>query len=190
MRLACLFLPHLPVQVEIADNPTLAERPLVIGGKPWDPGVVLDCCPQAADSGVLPNMPLAQAETLCPHATFLPARDEAYREVHDLLITAAKQTCPLVETEQLGFLYAEISGLERLLGSETKLAQRLLDQSQRLTELVLQTGTGANKFTALQAARAARPGGWCVVPAGDERAFLAPLLLPALELARETLRRL
>ena len=79
MKVACLLAPHLPVQVERQQDPALAEGPLVVGGRPWDEGAVLDGCPQAAAAGVTPGMRLSRAEALCPAACFVPAREEAYR---------------------------------------------------------------------------------------------------------------
>ena len=113
MRVGCLLDPHLPVQVERQYDPSLAEMVLVVGGRPWDPGAVLDCCPQAAEAGVGPGMRLAQAEALCPAARFVPAREEVYRATHDALAAAAGLITPAVETAGLGLLYAEVSGVER-----------------------------------------------------------------------------
>jgi len=117
MRVACLLAPHLPVQVhrepsravERQHNPSLAESPLVVGGRPWDDGAVLDCCPQAAAAGIEPGMRLSRAEALCPSARFVPACEELYRAAHDALVTAAGRFTPTVETAGLGLLYAEVS---------------------------------------------------------------------------------
>jgi hypothetical protein len=73
MKFICLLAPHLPVQVERRRDPSLDGQPLVVGGRPWDPGAVLDCCPEAAAAGVRPGMRLSRAEALCPSARFLPA---------------------------------------------------------------------------------------------------------------------
>jgi nucleotidyltransferase/DNA polymerase involved in DNA repair len=70
-------------------------------------------------------MHLAQAETLCPTARFLPSREEAYRIAHQALVAAAGRFTPMVETAGLGFVYAQVSGLERIAGSDTELARRL-----------------------------------------------------------------
>jgi hypothetical protein len=74
MKVACLLAPHLPVQVERQQDPSLAEGPLVVGGRPWDEGAVLDGCPQAEAAGVSPGMRVSRAEALCPAARFVPAR--------------------------------------------------------------------------------------------------------------------
>ncbi len=198
MRVACLLALHLPVQVERQHNQSLARCPLVVGGRPWDAGAVLDCCPQAAAAGVSPGMRLSQAERLCPAACFVPAREEAYHAVHDALAAAAGRFTPTVETAGLGLLYADVSGLgrsfgsaqDRRFGSDTRLAHQLALEAGQISRLDVRVGLGSGKFVAEQAVRAARPGSGCVVPPGEERAFLSPLPLSALPAGPEMQRRL
>jgi len=198
MKVACLLAPHLPVQVERQHEPSLAHVPLVVGGRPWDPGAVLDCCPLAEAAGVSPGLRLSQAEALCPAARFVPAREELYRAVHEALLAAAGLFTPTVETAGLGFLYAEVSGLERSFDpaqdkrfdSDTPLARCMAWEAERTSGQDVRVGVGSSKFVAEQAARAARPGSGCAVPGGQERAFLSPLHLSALPADPEMHRRL
>jgi len=198
MKVACLLALHLPVQVERQHNPSLAGCPLVVGGRPWDAGAVLDCCPQAEAAGVSPGMRLSQAETLCPTARFVPAQEEVYRAAHDALAAVASRFTPAVETAGLGLLYAEVSGLERSFslvqdkrfGPDTRLAHQMAREAGEASGLDVRVGVGSGKFAAEQAARAARPGSGCVVPPGEERAFLSPLPLSALPADPEMQRRL
>jgi DNA polymerase-4 len=190
MIVACLLVQHLPVQVERGADSTLSRQPLVIGGRPWDPGAVLDCCPQAVAAGVRPGMRLAQAETLCPSARFIPSREHVYREAHDILIATAQHFAPVVETAGLGLIYVEVTGLRRLFGPETELAHKLAAEATRDARLPVQVGLAGTKFGAEQAAAAARPGGGCVVSSGDERSFLSPLPLSVLPIDLEIARRL
>ena len=190
MKVACLLAPHLPVQVERQHEPSLAHVPLVVGGRPWDLGAVLDCCPLAEAAGVSPGLRLSQAEALCPAARFVPAREELYRAAHEALLGAAGLFTPTVETAGLGFLYAEVSGLERRFDSDAHLARHMAWEAERMSGLDVRVGVGSSKFVAEQAARAARPGSGCAVPGGQERAFLSPLHLSALPADPEMHRRL
>ncbi len=190
MRIVCILTPYLPVQVEWQHDPSLTQAALVVGGRPWDEGAVFDCCPQAAVAGVTSGMRLAQAEKLCPTARFVPARDELYQAAHDALFAAARYFTPTVETAGLGFLYAEVSGLERRFGPETRLTRELLKEAIQTTGLDVRVGVGSGKFVARQAARAAMPRDVCVVPPGEERRFLSPLPLSVLPTDHEMARRL
>jgi protein ImuB len=61
-------------------------------------------------------------------------------------------------------------------------------EAGRTSGLDVRVGVGSGKFVAEQAARAARPGCGCVVPPGEEQAFLSPLPLSALSADGSTAR--
>ena len=208
MRIACILAPHLPVQVERNRDPGLTGRPIIVGGQPWDPGVVLDCCPAGEADGVRPGIRLARAEVLCPTARFLPADEPAYRAAHQALEAAIRQLTDRIETAGLGLFFADVTGLERTHGSDSHLARRLAlevggapGHFPPLTSVAkpdVRVGMASDRFTAEQAARAARPSTgsgeasdrWCLVPPGEERSFLSSLPLPTLPIDPEPLRRL
>lgn len=185
MRVACLLILRLPVQVEKRRDPILAEAPLVIGGRRWDAGAVLDCCTRAAAVGVEPGMRLSQAETLCPDARFVPADEEAYSAIHDTLVDAARRFTPIVETKRLGLVLAEVSGLKRRFDDEADLAHRLVQETSDSSGLDVCLGLSGTRFVAEQAAHAAQSGGACVVPPDEEQAFLSPLDISVLPLDPE-----
>ncbi len=190
MRIACLLAPHLPVQVERKRDPALDGRPVIVGGRPWDPGAVLDRCPAAEAAGVRVGMRLARAEALCPAAAFLPADEPAYHAAHRALETALRRFTDRVETAGPGLLFADVTGLERPFGSVARLARHLVKEAEQTSGLDVRLGLADHRFTAEQAARAANPGRWCWVPPDQERAFLSPLPLSTLLADPEVLRRL
>ena len=180
MRVACLLAPHLPVQVERQNNLALTDAPLVIGGRPWDAGVVLDCCLQATAAGISAGMRISQAEKRCPTAQFVPAREELIHTAHDSLVEAIRLFTPTLETVSPGLLYAEVSGLGQRFGPDIRLAHQIAQEAGKLSGLNVRAGVGNSKFVAEQAAHATRPGTGCAVPPGEERAFLSPLPITAL----------
>jgi len=190
MWVACLLIPHLPVHVERQRDPSLANTPLIVGGRRWDEGAVLDCCPQAVNAGVEPGIRLSQAEALCPDARFLPADEETYEAVHRALIDSARRLTPAVETDELGLVYADISGLKRRLDDDADRARRLIEETISIPVLEVQIGLGSGKFVAQQAARSADPGETCIVSPDEEQAFLSPLDISVLPLDPEMERRL
>jgi len=190
MWITCLLIPHLPVRVEQSRDPALVQAPLVIGGRRWDKGAVLDCSPQAEAAGVEPGMRLSKAEALCPQAHFLPADQEAYDTLHRALVETIKPLTPTVETEDLGLVYADVSGLRGRFKKGADAAQRLLEETVGVALPGTQIGLSSGKFVAQQAARAAQPGEPCIVPPGEERAFLSPLDISILPLDLEMDRRL
>ncbi len=71
MRLLYLDWPHLPLQLALERAPE-GDEVVVLGGRPWDPGDVLDRSPAAGALGVRRGQPLGTAHSLVPEATFLP----------------------------------------------------------------------------------------------------------------------
>lgn len=140
--------------------------------------------------GVRPAMRLSQAEALCPAALFLPADEPACLAAHRALEESLRHFTDRVETAGPGLLFADVAGLERPFGSDARLARQLAKEAERATGLEVRVGLAGNRFSAEQAACAAGPGGWYVVPPGQEQAFLSPLPLSTLPADAETLRRL
>ncbi|HMC79817.1 MAG TPA: DNA polymerase IV, partial [Acidimicrobiia bacterium] len=66
--------------VETLADPTLAGRPVIVGGS-GSRGVVASCSYEARAYGVRSAMPSVQASRLCPTAVFLSARFDAYAAV-------------------------------------------------------------------------------------------------------------
>ncbi len=190
MRVACLLIPHLPVQVEQRRDPTLIDAPLVVGGRRWDAGAVLDCCARAAAAGVEPGMRLSQAEALCPEARFVPADEEAYDAVHRTLVDSVKRFTPVVETVDAGLVLVEVSSLKRRFEDDADLAHQVVKEMIGSSGLDVRVGLGSTRFVAEQAARAAQPREACAVPPGEERTFLSPLDISTLPLHAEMERRL
>jgi DNA polymerase-4 len=135
-------------------------------------------------------MRLAMAEKVCPAARFVPAQEDRYRAVHEVLVSAADSFTPIVEADGLGLLYADVSGLGRRFASDADLGREMAAEASRVSGLGVRVGVAGARFVALQAAHAAQPGGGCVVPAGEERAFLSPLPLSVLSADPEMQRRL
>jgi len=188
VKIACILVPYFPCQVERLDDASLAGKPLVIGGQPWEKGTVYCCSPEASGDGVHPDMPLRQAEQLCPQAMFLPINEERYQEVHRQLLKALAPFSPVVETVELGQVCLEASGLKRLYGPDERLACSIRDVIKRETNLLSQVGVASNRFVAEVAANLATYSKPQVIPRGEEQAFLAPLPIDFLPASEQTKR--
>src|SRR3569832_1709941 len=98
--------------VEKRDDPSLADKPLIIGG--GKRGVVSTACYIARTFGVHSAMPMFQARKLCPHAIVLPPDMSKYlsvgREVRKLMFDLTPQVEPLSIDEA----FMDLTGTERL----------------------------------------------------------------------------
>ena len=195
MRLLYLDWPHLPTRLALGRDPEPAEA-VVLGGRPWDPGVVLDRSPAAGALGVRRGQPLGTAHSLVPEALFLPLDPAGLADPFEAALEALTALAPAVEGEvdpadpRFGRVLLGIEGLERLWGDEAALVRRALAITTPLLPGEPRVGIGNTRFGAGVAARI----GAGAVPAGgrrEEAAFLAPLpltLVPAEPGVHERLR--
>jgi len=197
MRLLHLAWPNLSLRLELArlGLPWTPTAPLVLGGRPWDPGSVLDRSPAAARFGVRPGQPLGVAHRLVPEATFLEADPGAYATAFEAVLEALAAFTPAIvgETDPtapaFGRALLGIEGLDRLWGDEATLTARARAAVAALLPAAARAGIGNTRFGAGVAASMAREATALVTiragGASEEAAFLAPLpirLLPAPEL--------
>jgi protein ImuB len=91
-------------------------------------GVVAACCETAIDMGIRPQMPVAEAKSLVPDVRITKYDPEADRQALLQLAAACEEFSPCVAIEEGDApecLLMDISNLEHLWGSETKLAAQV-----------------------------------------------------------------
>lgn len=185
MKVACVRVPHLPVQVERLHRSELRDHPLIIVRGMAEYPTVFDCSEDA--HGVRPGMPLAEAISHCPQATLLEPDHPLYATHFDALLEALDQVGPLVEPNPPEAAYVGLDGLERLYGGEANLLRKLLEAVP--SGLVGQVGVAAAKFPATLASLAAAPGRSMRIPK-DARAFLSRFPVDVLPTNWQTIDRL
>src|SRR5215813_14524046 len=77
-RLCCLDLDTFFVSVERLLNPSLVGKPVVVGGRPGQRGVVTAASYEVRAFGVRSGMSLTKAFELAPKAIYLPTRHNLY----------------------------------------------------------------------------------------------------------------
>jgi DNA polymerase-4 len=82
--------------VEVLDDPTLAGRPVIVGGS-GGRGVVAACTYEARMYGVHSAMPSSVARRLCPQAVFVHGRHHRYSEESAKLHAILETVTPLVK---------------------------------------------------------------------------------------------
>ena len=188
MRLLHLHRPHLPLALARARVSDLSlsfpPGPLILGGRPWDPGPVIDASPDARVLGVRRGMPLGSAHRLVPEATFIDPDPDADRAtVETAFETLAAFSPGIAGTADpldaaFGLFEVQTDGLETLWGTEPILIGRLTEALGRVLggdgPGDIRAGIAGTRFTATVAAVLARPGAPNLVPPGGEAGFLAP----------------
>ena len=161
--------------VEVLENPGLAGKPVLIGGRPGERGVVATASYPARAFGVHSAMPMARALALCPQAIVLPARHKLYREYSRRVMAILHQTSPLVEQISIDEAYLDLTDQIAAWNDAVEIARRLQARVKDQVGLSASLGVATNKLVAKVASDRDKPGGLTVVRPGEEAAFLAPL---------------
>src|SRR5258707_2059013 len=163
------------VSVELLEGPELGGKPVVVGGRPDQRGVVSAASYEARKFGIQSAMPLRTAAKLCPHAIFLDGHHAKYGEWSDRVATILGKFSPIVEMVSIDEAYLDLAGTERLNGPPFAAAHKLLCTITKSTGLPCSGGLGATRLVAKVASEQAKPKGLLWVAAGQEARFLAPL---------------
>src|SRR5271165_6687835 len=105
------------VSVELLSRPDLRGKPVVVGGRPDERGVVSAASYEARKFGIHSAMPLRTAGRLCPHAVFLDGHHEKYGECSDRVASILARFSPIVEIVSIDEAYLDLAGTERIYGA-------------------------------------------------------------------------
>jgi DNA polymerase-4 len=189
-RICCLDLDTFFVSVERLLDPTLEGKPVVVGGKPGTRGVVTAASYEVRRLGVKSGMSLVEAGRRAPDAIYLPTRHELYGTHAERVREIARRFAPRVRVASIDEMYLDFSGCERLYGSggsghgseggacDAAIEGAVLQLTTAIFDevgLPSSAGVATSKTVAKVASALAKPRGVMLVPAGVERALLAPL---------------
>jgi len=163
------------VSVEELFDPSLKGKPVVVGGRPNERGVVSAASYAARKFGVHSAMPLRTAYKLCPQAVFVEGHRERYIEYSRKLYQVLQTFSPKVEMASIDEAYLDLTGTERLHGTPLQAAHKLHQAVQAATNLNCSIGIAASRMVAKVASDQAKPHGILWVLPGQEARFLAPL---------------
>ncbi|RMF27940.1 MAG: DNA polymerase IV [Bacteroidetes bacterium] len=161
------------VSVECLRNSALQGRPVIIGGTSGR-GVVASCSYEARRFGVRSAMPMKMALRLCPDALVIRGDMETYLRYSKLVTDIIAEEAPLFEKASIDEFYLDLTGMDRYVGC-WKWSQELRAKIRRETGLPLSLGLSVNKTVSKIGTGEAKPDGTCLVEAGTEKAFIAPL---------------
>lgn len=158
--------------VEKRDDPSLADKPVIIGG--GKRGVVSTACYVARTYGVRSAMPMFQALKACPHAVVIKPNMEKYRVAGHQVRRLMLQLSPLVEPVSIDEAFLDLTGTERLHhGSPALTLARFTHKVENEIGISISVGLSYNKFLAKIASDLQKPRGFSIIGREEAAEFLA-----------------
>jgi len=147
--------------VEMRDDPSLRGKPVAVGGRPDQRGVVATCNYEAREFGIRSAMPMSQAVQRCPDLVIIRPQMEKYRIASRLIGEIYRSYTELVEPLSLDEAYLDVSNSPHHQGSGTLIAQEI---RARIFDTVGITASAGNK-----------PNGQFVIRPHEVEEFVAAL---------------
>jgi DNA polymerase-4 len=173
--LAHLDLDAFFAAVEELEDPTLRDKPLVVGGDPHGRGVVSTANYAARRYGIHSAMSAAEALRRCPEAVFVRPRHALYKQYSVSVWSTVAEIVPRIERTGLDEGYLDLSPVARDFVAARAVASAVQTSVRATTSLTCSLGVSSSKVVCKIASDRRKPGGITVVPPGSEARFLAPL---------------
>ncbi|WP_211188778.1 DNA polymerase IV [Gordonia asplenii] len=162
--------------VEELTRPTLAGRPVLVGGL-GGRGVVAGASYAAREFGARSAMPMHQARRLVgAGAVVLPPRGSVYRVASQRVFAIVREAIPTIEMLSFDEAFGEPAELAGAAAGEVvAFAERLRAQIYRQTGLTASVGLGSGKQIAKIASGMAKPDGVMAITPSQQLSFLHEL---------------
>ena len=171
------------VSVERLANPKLVGKPVLVGGSS-DRGVVASCSYEARRFGIHSAMPMKMARLLCPDAIIVRGDHEQYSKYSNIITEIVKENVPVYEKSSIDEFYMDLTGMDKFYGCY-KVATELREKILKETNLPNSFALSSNKTVSKVATNEAKPNGYCKVPFGEEKSYLAPLSVKKIPMVGE-----
>jgi protein ImuB len=173
--IACLLIPGFELRAALRKQPGLALQPAALSPVEGTEPLLGPVTAEAERVGVRPGMRLGEALATCPQLVLVEQDPAAAEQAWEEILRALEDTGFAVDPAEVGCVYFETHGVERLYGGLEPALRRALAAVG--TAWDPRAGAAQRRFAALAAANVARPGQILVVSDERLRDFLAPLPL-------------
>ena len=158
--------------VEKRDNPSLADKPVIIGG--GQRGVVAAACYVARLYGIRSAMPMFKAKQACPDAVVIRPNMAKYKAVGEQIRNFMREVTPLVQPLSIDEAFLDLTDV--IAEGNDSAAMRLAALVLRIEQKIgvnTSIGLSYNKFLAKIASDLDKPRGFAVIGRAEACGFLA-----------------
>ena len=163
--------------VEMRDNPELVGKPLAVGGRPDQRGVVATCNYPARAYGIHSAMAMSQAVRRCPDLLIVPPRMRYYKEISLQIRAIFNRYTALIEPLSLDEAFLDVSTCTVFQGSATRIAEDIRRAIREELSLTASAGVAPVKFLAKICSDENKPDGQFVITPAEVDGFTAALPL-------------
>ncbi|MGQ7792943.1 DNA polymerase IV [Faunimonas sp. B44] len=158
--------------VEKRDDPSLADRPVIVGG--GTRGVVATACYIARTYGVRSAMPMFKARALCPEAVVVKPNMAKYVAVARQVRNLMESLTPAVEPLSIDEAFLDLGGTEAVHRAPPAVTlARFQARVEAEIGITVSVGLSHNKFLAKIASDLDKPRGFSVLGRKETQSFLA-----------------
>ncbi|MBL8643322.1 MAG: DNA polymerase IV [Rhodospirillaceae bacterium] len=152
--------------IEKRDDPSLADKPVLIGG--GKRGVVSTACYIARRYGPRSAMPMFKALKMCPEAVVIRPNMAKYAEASRQVRAIFDAATPLVEPLSLDEAFLDLAGTSTLFRrSPAATLAFVAREIERVVRITVSIGLSYNKFLAKVASDLDKPRGFAVIGRAD-----------------------
>lgn len=162
---------------EEALNPSLRNKPLVVGGTKMDTRGIVSCPNYLARAkGVRTAMPLTKALMLVPEGNFIRHTKGLYSDYSKRVRVIMNKYTPLIQPLSIDEAFLDVTGvLHNFDNDHILLAKTIKEDIRKTLDITCSVGIAANKICAKIASKMNKPDGITLVPFHREKEFLSKL---------------
>lgn len=163
--------------IEQRDFPSYRGKPVIVGAKPGNRGVVSTASYEARKFGVHSAMPINEAVRRCPKGIFVTPRMDVYvHESHEIM-RILQTFSPAIEQISVDEAFVDMTGSEKLFGTPVNAANLIKNKIFAERQLTASVGIAPNKFLAKIGSDYNKPNGITCTPfkKTDIEKWLAPM---------------
>ena len=159
--------------VEQRDDPSIAGKPVVVGGDPSSRGVVAAASYEARQFGVHSAMPMKTAVRLCPSAIRVQPDFSKYHRISQQLHQIFAEFTDIYEPLALDEAYLDVTYNKLDIPFGSRVAKMIKSRIHKELRLTASAGVAPNKLLAKLASDHDKPDGLVVVMPEEAESFLA-----------------
>ncbi|MCP4726664.1 MAG: DNA polymerase IV [bacterium] len=161
--------------VEQRDNPMMRGKPVIVGGRKGERGVVSTCSYEARKFGVKSGMSMYEADRLCPHGIYIRGNGSKYVHASVKVFEIFKEYTPIVEPVSIDEAYLDITGCMNIYGSERIMGEKIKKEVVNRLGLTCTVGIAHNRIFAKLASGFQKPDGLTIFTKNDIKPRIYPL---------------